>query len=63
MARRGNVLLWLGAGLLLLSAATFGSSRFLEWQHALESAAVAPRAEVLAERLTVPSPTVEPRTP
>jgi hypothetical protein len=56
MARRsGGALIWIGVGLLLLSLGVLGYSRFVEWRHAADSAAVAPPTEVLADRLPVPS--------
>lgn len=57
MARHGAALMVLGAFLLLLSLATFSYSRFVEWQHAAASSAVAPPTENLPSRLEVPSVT------
>jgi hypothetical protein len=46
----------LGGGLLLLSVSIFGYSRLVEWQHAVQTQTLAPPAEVLADRLPVPTP-------
>ena len=54
--RRGSGLMLLGGGLLLLSVSIFGYSRFVEWQRALQTQAVAPPPEVLADRLPIPTP-------
>ncbi|HEY1297109.1 MAG TPA: hypothetical protein VGJ60_28870 [Chloroflexota bacterium] len=54
--RRGSGLMLLGGGLLLLSVSIFGYSRFVEWQHAVQTQTLAPPAEVLADRLPVPTP-------
>lgn len=53
--RRGTWLIVVGAGLLLVSATTVAYSRFGEWQHELQVRASAPPAEVLPDRLAVPS--------
>jgi hypothetical protein len=51
-----ELLVALGAALLLLSVTIFGYSRFVEWQHAVQIQAVAPPTEVLAGRLPIPTP-------
>jgi hypothetical protein len=45
-----------GAALVLISAALFGYSKFVEWRHAVDVQAVAPPTEVLAGRLPIPTP-------
>ena len=45
----------LGAALLLLSVTMFGYSRFVEWQHTLETQSLAPPTQVLANRLPIPT--------
>jgi len=52
----GRGLMILGAALLLLSMTLFGYSRFVEWQHAVQTQAVAPPSETLANRLPIPTP-------
>jgi len=54
--RRGSGLMLLGGGLLLVSVSIFGYSRLVEWQHAVQAQAVAPPAEILADRLPIPTP-------
>jgi hypothetical protein len=58
---RGAGLMLIGAALLLLSLAIFGYSRYAEWQHTMELQAIAPPREVLANTLTLPTPS--PRAP
>jgi len=53
---RGAGLMVVGAALLLLSVMLFGYSRFVEWQHAAQTQAVAPPSETLANRLPIPTP-------
>jgi hypothetical protein len=53
---RGAGLMVVGAALLLLSVTLFGYSRFVEWQHAVQTQAVAPPSETLANRLPIPTP-------
>jgi hypothetical protein len=53
---RGAGLIVLGAALLLLSVTLFGYSRFVEWQHVVQTQAVAPPSETLANRLPIPTP-------
>ncbi|MBV9579616.1 MAG: hypothetical protein JO057_13590 [Chloroflexi bacterium] len=54
--RRGTGLMVLGAALLLLSVSIFGYSRFVEWQHGVQTQVDAPPTEVLAGRLPIPTP-------
>lgn len=56
MGGRGAGLMVLGAALLLLSVTLFGYSRFVEWQHTVQTQAVAPPNETLANRLPMPTP-------
>jgi len=53
---RGIGLMIVGTALLLLSMTLFGYSRFVEWQHAVQTQAVAPPGETLANRLPIPTP-------
>jgi hypothetical protein len=57
---RGTGMMLVGVALLVLSIATFGYSRFVEWQHALQMQTTAPASEVLSNRLPIPTPRVSP---